>query len=1139
GGSGPTAGSAGSNGVGGAGVTGSGVMVINGGSILGGSGANGRANAITFTGGTNSLELRAGSSITGQVVGTGSDSFRLGGDANSAFDISAVGGQYTGFSQFTKIGSSTWTLTGANGSFSGFTVSSGVLVAGSATSFGENATVRVNGGEINAGGLAGVRLNRIEQNGGNLDNGRFDVTTYRIGNGTMSAGGGVNASGAFEITGGVVNGRLSGAGRLTKSGLADAQLGGGNSHTGGTLVQEGRLSLGHDRALGDEAGTTEVTGGTLQLGSAGSSYNLRQDMLRQTGGTVQLGKITVSTYSMTGGTLRNDATVTGTSMFALEGGLVQGVLAGSGRLHKTTAGTVTLSGANTFSGSTQIDAGTLVLGHGSGLGSATGTTKVTGGLLDLGSQSATQSQLVQTGGSIGRGSMTLTNYWMDGGTLNADATLTASTFDIRSGTVNGLLAGHGALNKSGSGVGLLVGRSSYVGATQIAEGTLRAGAENSFSRASATSVATGGTLDLNGYAQSINQVSLMGGLLTGGNATTSLTGAITSAGGEIRNLGGLPTLTLQSGLTVLSGVNTLGRVTVASGSTLLNNGISSDDLVNAGTFINNGIYTANIASNTGTITNLLGSTWIGDVQSNTGIIQNAGTLQGAVTNSGSFTNTGTITGPVGLTGGTFTNNGTLQGPVTISGGTIMGGGVLGNLSVGSGTINGTGMTLTGDLSLTSASTFQQSVGLPEMRVGGTAALAGSAALTLTQGTPLARQYRVLTAGAVSGRFDSVSLAHFPSHVRGTLGYGQTEVFLDLHSALAQSAGITPNQAGVASSLDAAFNAGTPLPAALQSVYASDLPQASLLHHLTPEAATGAQSSAFATMNHFIALFGRGAVVANRTGAQVPVSGEITRPRWTIWGAGFGGLERRLGQAATGSHTHTGHSAGLAAGANWRDPGGISVGFSMAGASMGWTTGASLGSGTADAFLLGGYVEKEFGRAYLRSSAALGQFGFNTRRSALGATLNSEMAGQGYAGRVEAGYALGFGFTPFVALQGQALRTPANVEADPSGSGLALAFSSRAVTELRTEAGLRFEHTVLANGGMPILLSGSISAIRSTGSGASVRSGFVALPGATFVTTGARSAREAARISVGVQGQITRAMSLSASIDGEFAARSRS
>ena len=141
-------------GAGGAGIVGAGLTIINGGTIAGGlanAGAGARANAITFTGGGNVLELQAGSSITGNVVGTGSDTFRLGGSTSSSFDVSTLGAlaQYQGFSTFVKTGGSTWTLTGTNTAALPWSVNAGTLMV--------NGTLANSTFAVNAGGtLAGI-----------------------------------------------------------------------------------------------------------------------------------------------------------------------------------------------------------------------------------------------------------------------------------------------------------------------------------------------------------------------------------------------------------------------------------------------------------------------------------------------------------------------------------------------------------------------------------------------------------------------------------------------------------------------------------------------------------------------------------------------------------------------------------------------------------------------------------------------------------------------------------------------------------------------------------------------------------------------------------------------------------------------
>jgi uncharacterized protein with beta-barrel porin domain len=147
-------------GVGGAGIVGSGLTIINSGSIAGGlgnAGAAARANAITFSGGTNALELQSGSTITGSVVAfSTADTFRLGGAANSSFDVSTIGpsAQYQGFGVFEKVGNSAWTLTGTNAAVLPWSINAGSLLVNGTLA---NSTMIVNnGGTLGGTGVAGA-----------------------------------------------------------------------------------------------------------------------------------------------------------------------------------------------------------------------------------------------------------------------------------------------------------------------------------------------------------------------------------------------------------------------------------------------------------------------------------------------------------------------------------------------------------------------------------------------------------------------------------------------------------------------------------------------------------------------------------------------------------------------------------------------------------------------------------------------------------------------------------------------------------------------------------------------------------------------------------------------------------------------
>jgi uncharacterized protein with beta-barrel porin domain len=184
----------GSAGVGGVGISGSGLTIINAGGITGGlanNGAGARANAITFTGGTNILELQAGSTITGNVVGTGTDTFRLGGSTNSSFDTSLIGAaaQYQGFGVFNKTGTSTWTLTGTAGQATPWIITGGTLVINGSIATSSLTTVN---SAATLTGVGAVGATIVASNG-----------TFAPGNGTpgslMTVSSLNLASGAFYI----------------------------------------------------------------------------------------------------------------------------------------------------------------------------------------------------------------------------------------------------------------------------------------------------------------------------------------------------------------------------------------------------------------------------------------------------------------------------------------------------------------------------------------------------------------------------------------------------------------------------------------------------------------------------------------------------------------------------------------------------------------------------------------------------------------------------------------------------------------------------------------------------------------------------------------------------------------------------
>jgi uncharacterized protein with beta-barrel porin domain len=173
-------------GAGGAGIAGSNLIITNSGSITGGLAGDGvtRANAIMFTGGTNTLELQAGSSITGNVVAfSAADTLRLGGTNNASFDVSLIGTQYQNFGLFQKNGSSTWTLTGTNSSALPWTINQGALVVNGTMS---NSTMTVNSGAALFG--TGTVGSTVVNSGGFLVPGNSPSTLTISGNLALQSG---------------------------------------------------------------------------------------------------------------------------------------------------------------------------------------------------------------------------------------------------------------------------------------------------------------------------------------------------------------------------------------------------------------------------------------------------------------------------------------------------------------------------------------------------------------------------------------------------------------------------------------------------------------------------------------------------------------------------------------------------------------------------------------------------------------------------------------------------------------------------------------------------------------------------------------------------------------------------------------
>ena len=356
---------------------------------------------------------------------------------------------------------------------------------------------------------------------------------------------------------------------MTNSGTSDAVLtnqGPGSSFSG--VIQDGasKVGLNQDSATGDTltlgghntySGPTTVTSGELQA-TVRDAFSPNSAVTIGALGNLDLHGFnqTVSSLAgVAGGSVSNDgptpATLTNQGASSIFFGVLQDEVSPLGLIQNSAGHTLTLAGADTNTGPTTVQAGTLKAGANNAFSAASAMTVNAGGTLDLGGFAQTIDTVIN----------------LNGGTIQNGA-LTSS---------GGIVSNGGAVNNISGGTRLTANRGTttlladtYGGATIINGGTLIGGAANAFSAASVTTVNAAGALDLGALAQTINTVNLAGGVVENGTLTSA--NGITSTGGTVDGIGGTTALTVNSGVTTLkttTGANTYSGTTTVNGGTLL------------------------------------------------------------------------------------------------------------------------------------------------------------------------------------------------------------------------------------------------------------------------------------------------------------------------------------------------------------------------------------------------------------------------------------------------------------------------------------------------------------------------------------------------------------------------------------------
>ena len=483
-------------------------------------------------------------------------------------------------------------------------------------------TLTVNGGTV-AGGLSASGNNGQAFGSGLFMQGSGTIT-FQPGAGQNQVISDTIADEKGVVTAGYTPpaGFTPGAWAIVKDGTGTLTLAGTNRYAGATTIDAGTLRAGAEDTFAPASAFSVATGATLDLDGFNQSIgSLAGD------GNATLGSATLSTGS------------NGTST------TFSGAVSGSGGLNKIGAGTFTLSGTNTYRDATTISAGTLSAGAEDTFAPASAFSVATGATLDLNSFNQSIGSLAGAG-----------NTTLGSATLSTGSNGTSTTF-------SGAVTGGGGLNKTGAGTFTLSGANSYLGATTIDAGTLRAGATHTFAQASAFNVAVGARLDLDNFTQRIGSLAGAGNVTLGSaTLTTGGNGASTTFSGTVSGSGGLNKI--GAGAFTVAGANTyLGATTINAGT--LSAGAAdtfapaSAFTVEAGATLDLDNFNQSIGSLAGAGTATLGSATL-----TTGGNHSSTTFSGAISGNGGLNKTGTgiftLSGANNYLGGTSVNFGTLR-----------------------------------------------------------------------------------------------------------------------------------------------------------------------------------------------------------------------------------------------------------------------------------------------------------------------------------------------------------------------------------------------------------------------------------------------------------------------------------------------
>ena len=376
---------------------------------------------------------------------------------------------------------------------------------------------------------------------------------------------------------------------------------------------------------------------------------------------------------------------------------VGGSIAGTGSVIVDGTANVWLNGANSYSGGTTIQSGTLHVGNASALGD--GSATLNAGVLDLNGQSVTIGALSGSSGAL------ITS-------LVSGAASLASNSSAQTTYAGSIADGAGvvSLTKAGSGSLFLTGSNSQTGTTYITGGNLRTGSAGASTDSNNHALGTGdvvvsgsGTLTVRNNSTVANNMTIGGVGFTASNS--SLFGSFAASGATA----------VVSGSVALSSDT---RISTWGSDGVTGSKLSLSGPIHLGA---NKLTFGQVVTGTGVARTTSPATWItvGGAIAGTGSVVVDGTA--TVYLNGANTYTGTTTVESGVLGG----NGTIAGAVTVQNGAFLTPGSAANttgaLGVGSLQLD-SGATAAMAISGTAAGLYDQVVALGNVNFGGALAI---------------------------------------------------------------------------------------------------------------------------------------------------------------------------------------------------------------------------------------------------------------------------------------------------------------------------------------------------------------------------------------------------------------------------------